>query len=53
MIERPIAPGRESLVGRTTIEGKVVHILDALNDPEYTWRDGNCGADIAPCSACL
>ena len=39
MIERPIAPGRESLVGRTTIEGKVVHILDAMNDPEYTWRE--------------
>ena len=39
MIERPIAPGRETLVGRTTLEGKVVHILDALNDPEYTWRE--------------
>jgi GAF domain-containing protein len=39
MIERPIAPGRETLVGRTTIEGKVVHILDVLNDPEYTWRE--------------
>jgi GAF domain-containing protein len=39
MIERPIAPGRETLVGRTTIEGKVVHILDAANDPEYTWRE--------------
>ena len=39
MIERPIAPGRETLVGRTTVEGKVVHILDALNDPEYTWRE--------------
>ena len=39
MIERPIAPGRETLIGRTTIEGKVVHILDALNDPEYTWRE--------------
>jgi GAF domain-containing protein len=39
MIERPIAPGRETLIGRTTIEGKVIHILDALNDPEYTWRE--------------
>jgi signal transduction histidine kinase len=39
MVERPIAPGRETLIGRTTIEGKVVHILDALNDPEYTWRE--------------
>ena len=39
MVERPIAPGRETLIGRTTIEGKVVHILDAANDPEYTWRE--------------
>jgi GAF domain-containing protein len=39
MVERPIAPGRETLIGRTTIEGKVVHILDALNDPEYTWQE--------------
>ena len=39
MIERPIAPGRETLIGRTTIEGKVVHILNAANDPEYTWRE--------------
>jgi signal transduction histidine kinase len=39
VIERPIAPGRETLVGRTTIEGKVVQILDALNDPEYMWRE--------------
>ena len=39
MIEQPIAPGRETLIGRTTIEGKVVQILDALNDPEYTWRE--------------
>jgi GAF domain-containing protein len=39
MVERPIAPGRETLIGRTTIDGKVVHILDALNDPDYTWRE--------------
>jgi signal transduction histidine kinase len=39
VIERPIAPGRETLVGRTTIEGKIVQILDALNDPEYMWRE--------------
>jgi GAF domain-containing protein len=39
MIEQPIAPGRETLIGRTTIEGKVVQILDAMNDPEYTWRE--------------
>jgi len=39
MIGEPIAPGRETLVGRTAVEGKVVQILDALNDPEYTWKE--------------
>ena len=39
VMEQPIAPGRGTLVGRTIIEGKVVQILDALNDPEYTWRE--------------
>ena len=39
MIGQPIAAGRETLVGRTTLEGKVVHITDALNDPEYTWKE--------------
>ncbi len=39
MIGQPIAPGRETLIGRTTIEGKVVQILDALNDPEYKWKE--------------
>jgi two-component system, NtrC family, sensor kinase len=39
MIGQPIAPGRETLIGRTTLEGKVVHITDALNDPEYTWKE--------------
>ncbi len=38
MISQPIAPGRETLVGRATLEGKVIQIPDALNDPEYTWR---------------
>jgi signal transduction histidine kinase len=31
----PHAAGRGSLVGRTLLEGKVVHIHDALADPEY------------------
>jgi signal transduction histidine kinase len=39
MIGQPIAPGRETLVGRTALEGEVVQILDALNDPEYTWKE--------------
>jgi hypothetical protein len=34
-----IEPGRNSLVGRTTLEGRTIHIPDVLADPEYTWRE--------------
>src|SRR5262249_27576613 len=30
-----LAPGRDSLVGRIALEGRVVHIPDILADPEY------------------
>ena len=30
---------RGSITGRTVIEGKVVHILDAMTDSEYTWNE--------------
>ena len=30
-----LAPGRESLVGRIALEGRMVHIPDVLADPEY------------------
>ena len=35
----PIAIDRGSVVGRTAIEGRVVHISDVLTDPEYTLHD--------------
>jgi two-component system NtrC family sensor kinase len=35
----PIAPSRESLVGRTMLERRVVQIVDAWNDPEYGPKD--------------
>ncbi len=35
-IERP---GRDSCVGRTLLEGKTVHIIDAQADPEYKWPE--------------
>jgi GAF domain-containing protein/CheY-like chemotaxis protein len=34
-----IEPSRHSLVGRTTLEGRAVHIPDVVADPEYTWRE--------------
>jgi two-component system, NtrC family, sensor kinase len=36
----PITIDRGSVVGRTAIEGRVVHISDVLTDPKYTRRDG-------------
>jgi signal transduction histidine kinase len=31
----PMGPGRESVTGRVLLEGKPVHIIDVLADPEY------------------
>jgi signal transduction histidine kinase/putative methionine-R-sulfoxide reductase with GAF domain len=37
--QHPIAIDRGSLTGRTVLEGKVIHIPDAQNDPEYTMTE--------------
>jgi signal transduction histidine kinase len=34
-----IEPGRNTLVGRTALEGRRVHIPDVRTDPEYTWSE--------------
>ena len=34
---RDVPIDRGSIVGRSTVEGRVVHIADVLADPEYTW----------------
>jgi GAF domain-containing protein len=36
---RPMIPGRNTLVGRTALEGRPVHIPDCLADPEYDWPE--------------
>src|SRR5665213_349838 len=33
--ERSLAPGPESIAGRTALEGRVVHIADILAEPDY------------------
>jgi two-component system, NtrC family, sensor kinase len=37
--DMPVEPERGSVQGRALLEGKVVHILDVQNDPEYTWAE--------------
>jgi adenylate cyclase len=36
---RPNRPGRDSVVGRAALTGRVAHIPDVLADPEYALRD--------------
>src|SRR5262249_29593991 len=35
----PMQAGRDSATGRVLLEGKPVHIIDALADPEYTMTE--------------
>ena len=39
VMENPVAPGRGTVVGRTALEGRPVHIPDVLEDPEYAWSE--------------
>jgi GAF domain-containing protein len=39
MERQSIAVGRGTLVGRTAIEGRTIHIPDVLSDLEYTWSE--------------
>jgi signal transduction histidine kinase/DNA-binding response OmpR family regulator len=34
-----IPRGRNTLVGRTVLEARIIHIPDVLVDPEYTWTE--------------
>jgi signal transduction histidine kinase len=36
----PFSPGRGSVTGRAVLEGKTVHVPDVLEDPEYTFFEG-------------
>ena len=39
MEQQAIALGRNTLVGRTALERRTVHMPDCLTDPEFTWRE--------------
>jgi two-component system, NtrC family, sensor kinase len=39
MASQLIEVGRHTLVGRTALEGRTVHIPDVLADPEYAWGE--------------
>jgi len=39
-LAHPMAQDRGTLTGRVAVERRVVHIPDALQDPEYTYREG-------------
>jgi two-component system, NtrC family, sensor kinase len=35
----PVEPERGTVHGRALLEGKIIHIPDALADPDYTWAE--------------
>ena len=35
----PVEVSRGNVSGRALVEGKVIHILDAATDPDYTWKE--------------
>ena len=39
IVHNPIRPGRGTLVGRTALEARTVHMPDCLADPEYVWAE--------------
>jgi GAF domain-containing protein len=46
---RSFALGRDSIAGRTALEGKVVHIADLAADPEYTIPEAVTAGKIRSC----
>src|SRR5262249_13726483 len=38
LLQHPVSPGRGTVIGRTALEGRPVHVADYLADPELEWR---------------
>src|SRR5262249_22285041 len=36
--QHPFSPGRGTVMGRTALEGRLVHVVDYFADPELEWR---------------
>ena len=47
MKRQSIEPGRGTLVGRTALEGKPIHIPDVLADPEYIWWESRAAWQLS------
>jgi GAF domain-containing protein len=37
-LQHPFSPGRGTVIGRTALEGRPVHVADYFADPELQWR---------------
>src|SRR5690349_1476227 len=37
--QRTVIPGRDTVVGRAALEGRVVHVVDVLADPDYAFPE--------------
>src|SRR4029078_8777651 len=42
----PVKPERRTATGRALLEGKVIHIADVLDDPDYGWAEGQKLGDV-------
>ena len=38
LLQHPFSPGRGTVIGRTALEGRPVHVVDYFADPELEWR---------------
>ena len=51
VLTHPFAVDRGTISGRVVLEHRAVHIPDVLQDPEYTYREGQKIAGSVRCSA--